>query len=201
VRRARPRCLEARSPAAGTMRLQPPVRARSPPPQRAARPGADAPRRARQARPRARPCARARSRIPAHCSCSLASCAVCNRSSGSFASSAPTRRSSAGGDIGTSFHQRARRVAHDRADHAGLRHAIERALAGRHLVEQATRDHRSLRASASRPSNCSGAMYWNVPTTAPSAVSGSATVGEGAVAAVPAPGAAPRPVARASRSP
>ena len=35
----------------------------------------------------------------------------------------------------------------------------------------------SLRASASLPSSCSGAMYWNVPTIAPSAVSGAATVG------------------------
>ena len=38
--------------------------------------------------------------------------------------------------------------------------------------------HRSLRASTSTPSSCSGAMYWNVPMIAPSAVSGAATVGE-----------------------
>jgi hypothetical protein len=37
---------------------------------------------------------------------------------------------------------------------------------------------RSLRASASFPSSCSGAMYWKVPTIAPSAVSGVVIVGE-----------------------
>ena len=36
----------------------------------------------------------------------------------------------------------------------------------------------SARASASRPSSCSGAMYWNVPTIAPSLVSGCVIVGE-----------------------
>ena len=34
----------------------------------------------------------------------------------------------------------------------------------------------SVRASASRPSSCSGDMYWNVPTIVPSCVSGFATV-------------------------
>ncbi len=38
--------------------------------------------------------------------------------------------------------------------------------------------HRSLRASASLPSSCSGDMYWNVPTIVPSAVSGCVTVGD-----------------------
>src|ERR1700687_1387217 len=33
-------------------------------------------------------------------------------------------------------------------------------------------EKRSERASASRPSSCSGAMYWNVPTTVPCAVKG-----------------------------
>ena len=36
----------------------------------------------------------------------------------------------------------------------------------------------SLRASASRPMSCSGAMYGNVPSTAPTAVSGGAAPGE-----------------------
>ena len=35
----------------------------------------------------------------------------------------------------------------------------------------------SLRASASLPSSCSGAMYWNVPTIIPAPVSGVARVG------------------------
>ena len=36
----------------------------------------------------------------------------------------------------------------------------------------APRAKMSDRASASLPSNCSGAMYWNVPSTMPCAVSG-----------------------------
>ena len=35
----------------------------------------------------------------------------------------------------------------------------------------------SVRASASRPSSCSGGMYWNVPRIAPSRVSGCPCVG------------------------
>ncbi len=35
----------------------------------------------------------------------------------------------------------------------------------------------SVRASASAPSSCSGAMYWNVPRTVPAVVSGFISVG------------------------
>ncbi len=35
----------------------------------------------------------------------------------------------------------------------------------------------SVRASASAPSSCSGAMYWNVPSTVPAVVSGFISVG------------------------
>src|ERR1700686_1840055 len=38
-------------------------------------------------------------------------------------------------------------------------------------------EKRSDRASASRPFSCSGAMYWNVPTTVPCAVKGSLAAG------------------------
>ena len=52
----------------------------------------------------------------------------------------------------------------------------------------------SVRASASAPSSCSGAMYWIVPTTVPSAVSGFASVSSVGPAASPT--APPRRFAR-----
>ncbi len=57
----------------------------------------------------------------------------------------------------------------------------------------------SLRASASLPSSCSGAMYWKVPTIVPSAVSGPAIVGDCVSVATltPLPG---RPAGAAARA-
>ena len=70
-----------------------------------------------------------------HCSCSFTSCAVWKRSSGSLARQVSTTRSSAGGVIGCDARDRRRLVVHDRADEARLALAVERLLAGRHLVE------------------------------------------------------------------
>ncbi len=47
----------------------------------------------------------------------------------------------------------------------------------------------SLRESASWPSTCSGAMYWNVPTIIPAAVSGWLASGVAKVAVSPETGA------------
>ena len=51
--------------------------------------------------------------------------------------------------------------------------AVECALPRRHLVEHRAEREDVRRASASLPSSCSGAMYWNVPRIVPSSVSGS----------------------------
>src|SRR5262249_15528666 len=60
----------------------------------------------------------------------------------------------------------------DRRRYSHLALSFERALARGHLVEHRSEAEMSLRASASRPSICSGDMYWNVPMIVPSAVSG-----------------------------
>ena len=59
----------------------------------------------------------------------------------------------------------------------------------------------SLRASASLPSSCSGAMYWKVPRIVPSAVNAWATVGDCVIALISEPdavGPEASPVARES---
>ena len=78
-----------------------------------------------------------------------------------------TTRSSAGGVIGWTAEIGARLVLHDRRDQRRLARARERLLARRHLVEHAPNAKMSVRASASLPSSCSGAMYWNVPRIVP----------------------------------
>ena len=66
---------------------------------------------------------------------------------------------------------RRRAVLQDRADQARLALAVERLLPGRHLVEDRPEgEDVAPRASASPPSSCSGAMYWNVPRIVPCCV-------------------------------
>ena len=66
--------------------------------------------------------------------------------------------------------QRRGRVLQNRADDAGRRLPRERPHARRHLVDHRAERPESHRASASRPSTCSGAMYGTVPSIVPPAV-------------------------------
>ena len=124
---------------------------------------------------------------------SFASCALCRRSSGSFTRQALTSRSNSTGasairwDTGSGWWCRIDPIRLAWVAPANARSPV--------AISWSTQPsaHRSLRASASRPSSCSGAMYWKVPTIAPSRVSGWATVGEAAtVRSLPPPTAALR---------
>ena len=107
-----------------------------------------------------------------HWSWSFASCAVWKRSSGSLARHVLTTRFSAGGIIGEISEiagGSSRRIAPMSEawlvpEKAFLPVAIS--------YSRAPNEKMSLRASASLPSSCSGAMYWNVPRTVPRSVSG-----------------------------
>ena len=105
-----------------------------------------------------------------HLSSLLRSAAFCQRSSGSLARQRlhdPLER--------RRRHRRHRRdrrrlLLHDRRDQRRLARPRKRLLPRRHLVEHAPNAKMSVRASASLPSSCSGAMYWNVPRIVPSCV-------------------------------
>ena len=107
-----------------------------------------------------------------HWSWSFASCAVWKRSSGSLARHVLTTRFSAGGIIGEISEiagGSSRRIAPMSEawlvpEKAFLPVAIS--------YSRAPNEKMSLRASASLPSSCSGAMYWKVPSTVPRSVSG-----------------------------
>ncbi len=58
----------------------------------------------------------------------------------------------------------------DRGDQRGLALAGKGLLPRRHLVEHGAEANMSDLTSASFPSSCSGAMYWNVPRIVPSCV-------------------------------
>ena len=111
-----------------------------------------------------------------HRNCVATSCALCHRSSGSLARQVRITRSSESGasgctvEIGGGSRSRieAIRLARLFASKARLPVVIS--------YSSEPRAKMSVRASASRPSICSGAMYWNVPTIAPSSVSGFACV-------------------------
>ena len=102
-----------------------------------------------------------------HWSCSLTSCAVWKRFSGSFERHVAMARSSAGGvmgaidetDGGFSLRIAPMRLAWLFPSKAFFPVAISKRTAPRAKM--------SLRASASPPSSCSGAMYWNVPRIVP----------------------------------
>ena len=96
--------------------------------------------------------------------------AFCQRSSGSFARQRRTTRSSAGGVIGATAEMG-----------AGSSFMIEEISDACVAPENAflpvaisystqPNEKMSVRPSASRPSSCSGAMYWNVPRIVPSCV-------------------------------
>ena len=96
------------------------------------------------------------------------SAADCQRRSGSLARQSRTRWSSACGASGCARDGR-RLVLENRPDDAGRRLALERPRPY-HLVDHAPSAQMSLRASASLPSTCSGAMYCTVPRIVPCAV-------------------------------
>jgi hypothetical protein len=108
---------------------------------------------------------------PIQRSSAATSCALCQRSSGSLARHIDTTRSNAGGvsgwivEIGGGSRSRidATRLARVFASNARRPVVIS--------YRRTPRAKRSVRGSASRPSICSGAMYWNVPTIVPSSVS------------------------------
>ena len=77
---------------------------------------------------------------------------------------------------------RRRLTLEDRRDQARWRLTFERFSRGEHFIEHAAERNMSVRVSASRPSTCSGAMYWSVPRIVPSLVTGF-----GAVAAIDKP--------------
>ena len=110
-----------------------------------------------------------------HCSSRRRSRAVCQRSSGSFARHGLTTRSSAGGRRAAGARDRRRIVVHDRADQARLALPLERLRPVSISYSTAPNAKMSVRASASRPSSCSGAMYWKVPRIVPCAVSPAAS--------------------------
>ncbi len=134
-----------------------------------------------------------------HSSARLRSPADCQRSSGSLARHCFTTRSSAGGVSGAS----AAISGGSPPMMAEIRDAWLLPSNARRpvVISYSTQPsaHRSLRASASFPSSCSGDMYWKVPTIVPSAVSGCAMVGDWVSAAIDTPllGAPASPVARA----
>ena len=101
------------------------------------------------------------------CSRSTASWADCQRSPGSFARHPWTSRSNAAGAAGCSEDTAGGSVVMiAEAIAAGLSPAnARRPVAISNRV--APNAKRSLRASAGRPSNCSGAMYWMVPRMLP----------------------------------
>ena len=112
-----------------------------------------------------------------HASSSCRSRAECQRASGSFSRHFLTTRSSDGGESGPQRRDRRRIVLEDGPDQARARPAFERLAAGEHLVEHGAEREDSLRASASWPSSCSGAMYWTVPRIVPCAVRFAGVVG------------------------
>src|SRR5262245_413168 len=112
-----------------------------------------------------------------HCNSRITSDAACQRSSGDFARQRETRWSSAGDTSGcdddTAAGVRSRiaasRVAWDFPSNARRPVSIS--------CRSAPNAKMSVRASASKPSICSGAMYWNVPRIAPCAVRFGGVVG------------------------
>ena len=109
---------------------------------------------------------------PIHFSSAATSWALCQRSFGSFSRQRSMMCSSAGGDRGwicDSGAGRPETIAAIRLvrvlpSNARLPVAISYSTAPNAKM--------SVRASASSPSNCSGAMYWNVPRIVPSCVRG-----------------------------
>ena len=103
--------------------------------------------------------------------------ALCQRSSGSFARHVLTMRSSAAGRAaarcdtrgGSSFRIAPIRLARVLPSNAGAPVSISYSTAPNAKM--------SVRASASCPSSCSGAMYWNVPRIVPCAVRFGGVVG------------------------
>ena len=107
-----------------------------------------------------------------HCNCSLTSCAVCQRSSGSFAMQVLTTRSRAGGDMGCTAEMGCGSEARMAATMLAWLLPVKARLPEAISYNTAPKEKMSERASASLPSNCSGDMYWNVPSTVPCAVNG-----------------------------
>src|SRR5579859_6098368 len=112
-----------------------------------------------------------------HFNCSLTSCTFWKRSSGSLARHVCTTRSSAGGEAGCTVEIAGGFLSSTAAITLAVFLPSNARLPVAISYNTAPSAKISLRVSASLPSTCSGAMYWNVPSTVPRAVSGSAGAG------------------------
>src|SRR5579863_2244015 len=112
-----------------------------------------------------------------HFSCSLTSCTFWKRSSGSLARQVCTTRSSAGGEAGCTVEMAGGFLSSTAAITLAVFLPSNARLPVAISYNTAPSAKISLRVSASLPSTCSGAMYWNVPSTVPRAVSGSVGAG------------------------
>ena len=106
-----------------------------------------------------------------HFSSVARSLALCQRSSGSFARHFLTMRSKLGGVSGCNCEIEGGSVVRIAAIRLARLLALKAGLPVTISCSSSPKAKMSVRASASFPSNCSGAMYWKVPTMVPSPVS------------------------------